>query len=130
MRAQATDDDACAEWIAYVEHVADTVLARYRRDSDLTQFRKRLAKACIDHEECEVPLCYALWVDSESSAEHYNAESLYDSMSQGGEEAVDRISLPDVASQDLRRMLEDTATGLGLLLRAEWTNERYEELAT
>lgn len=128
-RAQAVYAGNCAVWIAYVEHVASAVVARYRRDADLKRFRKRLAKSCIDHEELEVPLCYALWVDSGSAAERYNAECLYDGMSQGGEEAVDRIALDDVASRDLLRMLEDSAIGLGLLLRAEWANERFEELA-
>lgn len=128
-RAQALAARDCSAWIAYVEHVTGAVLARYPRDADRTRFRKRLSKSCLDHEELEVPLCYALWVDSGSAAERYNAECLYDGMSQGGEEAVDGIALDVVASRDLMRMLEDCAIGLGLLLRAEWTNEHFKEPA-
>jgi hypothetical protein len=106
-------------WADYVKHVCSTLRACFANDRSFARSQERKRQTQRDRRETEVPLYQALWVDSGAACERHHANGLYQSMSEIGEVCVERYDLSALATTDLREILEHTAIGLGLLLRAE-----------
>lgn len=106
-------------WCTYIQEVCAAIRNCYTNDSVFRRQQNAREQQLVKRQEMEVPMCLGLWINSGSACELYHAEGLFDSMNEGGEQAINRYALSELATPQLRRILDQTAIGIGLLLRAE-----------
>lgn len=116
------DSHGSHPWSTYAEEVCATLLSCFVSDRALTLHQRRVAATCLDQHDLEVPICVGLWINSGCACERRSTHGRYQIMAETGEEWVDRYALDAVASAHLRQILDHTAIGIGLLLRAEGVN--------
>lgn len=114
-------------WAAYVKDVCTVFRARFPTDPALKRYQEVLKSAYLSCDDNEAPLAYGLWVSSGSDVEVDNAERLFQSMGESGEEPTRHFPLSALASERLGQILDNTAIGLGLLLRAHAINHQILE---
>lgn len=113
-------------WGEYVEYVCATVRSAFIDDRDFERYRERSDAARLEYGDEDVPIFQGLWANSGAHCECNNAEDLFTTMGQTGEEPVERLSLARVARSQLRRILDYMAVGIGLLLRAGAVNTQVQ----
>lgn len=113
-------------WGEYIKHVCSTVRSAFRDDRDFRRYRECSNTARLEYGEGCVPIFQGLWANSGAHSECNNAEDLFTTMGQAGEEPVERLSLARVAGSQLRRILDHMAIGIGLLLRAAAVNTQVQ----
>ena len=109
-------------WVTFLIDACRVLRKRFPSPREFEAYSALYRQQIRHCEEGERPLFFGLWVDSGSDPEHHHAEVMFEDMGNAGEIAAIRLGLTDLAGADLWRILENTAIGLGLLLRANAVN--------
>jgi hypothetical protein len=121
--ARAPNTPGCRAWADFVTYTCSVLAGRFKSPKKRRPYQTAQRALELILEEAEVPFYFGLWVNSGSEPESYNCEVLFDRMSETGERPTERYDLSTMSSTQLLRELDNTAIGIGLLIRASQTND-------
>lgn len=116
-------------WLDYARVCAQAVHELYAPRGAWARHKKAVSRLLTDGDTSEnpVPAGYGLCVSTFSACERHVLQAIHENIMNGGETPMLSLDLGPVADPDIGGILDTTACGIGLLLRAGAVNDRIPE---
>jgi hypothetical protein len=109
-------------WLKYVREVCRVVARRFPNDEKVRAINAAIKRAATDYHDGDAPFGYGFWVNSDTQQEVDCYAEVCEDLGNSGSLPVEAFYLGKLASSEVLAILENIATGIGLLLRADATN--------